>query len=470
MSTFEIAILVMIGILLLLVVYLIVRVTVYISYDRGGEDRMSELIMSLRDRIGESNEKSSREINSAMMRGFASIQESSRAGMNDVNAAMREVNSAMRQGLEGVQTAMDKSLGEIRGTTDQKLAEISGTMDKDLTLVRETMDKNLADIRDTTDRNLTAMQANINDKLDKSLNERLDSSFRQVGNQLEALYKSLGELQNLESGVASLNRTLANVKTRGIYGEAQLRNLLANIMDKSQYGENVATVPGSAQRVEFAVKIPDKDSGGFIWLPIDSKYPADIYNKIMEAAEAADADALKAAQKELKDRIRSEARDISSKYVSPPDTTDFAIMFLPTEGLYSEVLRLGDLVERIQAENKIVIAGPSTLAALLNSLSIGFRYLTVNKKSEQILKLLGDFRTQFAKFDQLIVQTQKRIADAQEKTDALARRSGMIQKKLQKVEQLGYEGPAICDSGAEITHDGDDAFEEVEIADISEDI
>ena len=433
MSTFEMALLVMLALLLILVVYLIVRVTVYILYDQGGEDRMSELIMSLRDRIGESSEKSAREINGAMMRGFASIQESSRASMNDVNAAMREVNSVMRQGLASVQAAMDKNLGDIRETTN----------------------RNLTDIRDTTDRNLTAMQANINDKLDKSLNERLDSSFQQVGRQLEALYKSLGELKNLESGVASLNRTLANVKTRGIYGEAQLRNLLTNIMDRSQYEENVATVPHSTQRVEFAVKIPDKTGGGFIWLPIDSKYPADIYNKIMQAAEDADAEALKTAQKELRDRIRLEAASISSKYVSPPDTTDFAIMFLPTEGLYSEVLRMGDLVENVQEQNKIVIAGPSTLAALLNSLSIGFRYLTVNKKSEQILKLLGDFRTQFAKFDELITQTQKRIADAQEKTDALAKRSGMIQKRLQSVEQLGYESDHVIEAYDEMPQEGD---------------
>ena len=388
MSTFEIALLAMLGLLLLLVIYLIVRITVYISYDQGGEDRMTELIMRLRDRIGESSEKSSREINGAMMRGFASMQESSRDGM-------REINAAMRQGLE--------------------------------------------DIRKTTDKNLVSMQSDINEKLDKSLNERLDSSFRQVGTQLEALYKSLGELRNLESGVASLNRTLANVKTRGIYGEAQLRNLLANIMDKSQYEENVATVPHSTERVEFAVKIPDKDSGGFIWLPIDSKYPADIYSRITDAARDGDAETLKDAQRELRDRIRQEAKNISSKYVSPPDTTDFAIMFLPTEGLYSEVLRLEDLVERIQSDFKIVITGPSTLAALLNSLSIGFRYLTVNKKSEQILKLLGDFRNQFTKFDMLIDQAHRRIIDAQEKTEALAKRSEMIQKKLQKVDQLGYE-------------------------------
>ncbi len=403
MSTFEIAILAMIAVLLIMMVYLIVRVTIYIAYDRSGDDRMTGQIMSLRDRINESTERSAKEINEAMMRGFASVQSSSREGM-------REVSQTMRTGLESIRNDTDKQLTEIRETTN----------------------RNLADIR-----------TNINEKLDDSLNKRLDTSFKQVGDQLEALYKSLGELKNLESGVASLNRTLANVKTRGIYGETQLRKLLTDIMDRSQYEENVATVRGSSERVEFAVKIPDKDGGGFIWLPIDSKYPADIYGRIMDAAQEADAEALKLAQKELKDRIRAEAKDISSKYIAPPDTTDFAIMFLPTEGLYSEVLRLEDLVERIRTDNKIVIAGPSTLAALLNSLSIGFRYLTVNKKSEQILKLLGDFRTQFAKFDALIEQTHKRIAEAQAKTEDLAKRSGLIQKRLQKVEQLGYEAEEL---------------------------
>lgn len=403
MSTFEIALLAMIAVLLIMMVYLIVRVTIYIAYDRSGDDRMTGQIMSLRDRINESTERSAREINDAMMRGFASVQSSSRE-------SMREVSQTMRTGLES-----------IRNDTDKQLTEI----------------------RDTTNRNLADIRTNINEKLDDSLNKRLDTSFKQVGDQLEALYKSLGELKNLESGVASLNRTLANVKTRGIYGETQLRKLLTDIMDRSQYEENVATVRGSTERVEFAVKIPDKDGGGFIWLPIDSKYPADIYGRIMDAAQEADAEALKLAQKELKDRIRAEAKDISSKYIAPPDTTDFAIMFLPTEGLYSEVLRLEDLVERIRTDNKIVIAGPSTLAALLNSLSIGFRYLTVNKKSEQILKLLGDFRTQFAKFDALIEQTHKRIAEAQAKTEDLAKRSGLIQKRLQRVEQLGYEADEL---------------------------
>ena len=256
---------------------------------------------------------------------------------------------------------------------------------------------------------------------------------------MESLYKSLGELKSLESGVVNLNKTLSNVKARGVYGEMALANILANILDSSQYDTNVATKPRSSERVEFAVKIPDKDNKGFIYLPIDSKFPADIYAKVLEAAENADTAALKLAIAELKTRIRKEALTIRDKYVAPPNTTDFAIMFLPTEGLYSEVLRIDGLVEECQEKCKIVIAGPTTLTALLNSLSVGFKYLTVNKKSEEIMKLLGSFKGQFEKFNDLISRTQNRISDAQKAADQLRDRSAMIQKKLDKVELVSYE-------------------------------
>jgi DNA recombination protein RmuC len=229
------------------------------------------------------------------------------------------------------------------------------------------------------------------------------------------------------------------VKARGIYGEMALENLLANILDKNQYETNVATRPRSAERVEFAVKIPDKENKGFIYLPIDSKFPADIYGKVLETAENADVENLKVAIQELKTRIRKEAMTIRDKYVAPPHTTDFAIMFLPTEGLYSEVLRIDGLVEECQQKYKIVVAGPTTLTAILNSLSIGFKYLTVNKKSEEIMKLLGNFKSQFVKFNDLIVKTQDKISHAQKAAEQLGERSSKIQKKLDKVELVSYD-------------------------------
>lgn len=329
------------------------------------------------------------------------------------------------------QEAIRRSLMEMQESTEKRLLANSTTVNKSIS-------EGLNTIQEATDRKLSEIQKNVDAKLDKNLNERLDESFKQVGERLESLYKSLGELKSLESGVVNLNKTLSNVKARGVYGEMALENILANILDSSQYETNVATKPRSTERVEFAVKIPDKDNKGFIYLPIDSKFPADIYGKVLEAAENADTVALKTAITELKTRIKKEALTIRDKYISPPNTTDFAIMFLPTEGLYSEVLRIDGLVEECQEKCKIVIAGPTTLTALLNSLSVGFKYLTVNKKSEEIMKLLGNFKGQFEKFNDLITRTQNRISDAQKAADQLRDRSSMIQKKLDKVELVSY--------------------------------
>ena len=330
------------------------------------------------------------------------------------------------------QETIRRSLMEMQESTEKRLLANSTTVNKSIS-------EGLSTIQEATDRKLSEIQKNVDAKLDKNLNERLDESFKQVGERLESLYKSLGELKSLESGVVNLNKTLSNVKARGVYGEMALENILANILDNSQYDTNVATKPRSTERVEFAVKIPDKDNKGFIYLPIDSKFPADTYANVLEAAENADAVALKAAIGELKIRIKKEAMTIRDKYIAPPHTTDFAIMFLPTEGLYSEVLRIDGLVEECQEKCKIVISGPTTLTALLNSLSVGFKYLTVNKKSEEIMKLLGNFKGQFEKFNDLITRTQNRISDAQKAADQLRDRSSMIQKKLDKVELVSYE-------------------------------
>ena len=342
-------------------------------------------------------------------------------------------HTVSEMGRDNILPDVDRRLSDLQIAV---IREISDGQSRDAAALRE----GLIDLWENTDRKLSEIQGNVNDKLDKSLNERLDENFKQVGERLESLYRSLGELKNLESGVTSLNKTLSNVKSRGVYGEIQLGNILANILDRSQYDVNVASKLNSNDFVEYAVKIPDKDDrGGFIWLPIDSKFPADIYGKIADAERDADAAGLKAARKELKDRIRSEALSIRDKYVAPPYTTDFAVMFLPTESLYAEVLRIDGLAEECQAKYKTVICGPMTLTAMINSLSVGFRYLTVNKKTDEILKTLSAFRTQFEKFDELIGQTEKSLEAAQKKTEKLHDRNRMIREKLNKVESLDYD-------------------------------
>ena len=356
----------------------------------------------------------------------------------DQDALKIDVIKEISEGQFKNQETIRRSLMDMQESTEKRLLANSTTVNKSIS-------EGLSSIQEATDRKLSEIQKNVDAKLDKNLNERLDESFKQVGERLESLYKSLGELKSLESGVMNLNKTLSNVKARGVYGEMALENILANILDSSQYDTNVATKPRSSERVEFAVKIPDKDNKGFIYLPIDSKFPADIYAKVLEAAENADTVALKLAITELKTRIKREALTIRDKYISPPNTTDFAIMFLPTEGLYSEVLRIDGLVEECQEKCKIVIAGPTTLTALLNSLSVGFKYLTVNKKSEEIMKLLGNFKGQFEKFNDLITRTQNRISDAQKAAEQLRDRSSMIQKKLDKVELVSYEETEVVE-------------------------
>ncbi len=333
-----------------------------------------------------------------------------------------DLSSALKDSFHRMEVELLKNTSEGQLSTQQMIA------------------RSLTDIQNANDRRLTAIQNSVNEKLDRSLNERLDVSFKQIGDQLSTLYKSLGELQSLSAGVTDLQKTLSNVKTRGIFGELQLKNILMDIMDSSQYEENVATKAKSSDRVEFAVKIPDKDDpGAFLYLPIDSKFPADIYNRILDASNNGDAEGLKQSVKELEQRIKTEARTIRDKYLDPPHTTDFAVMFLPTEGLYAEVIRIAGLAQWCQKECKIVLSGPTTLAALLNSLSIGFRYLTVNKNSRDILHILSAVKAQYQKFGLLIQKTQKKLQEAQSVADDLQSRNELIQKRLSKVEVIGEE-------------------------------
>ena len=299
------------------------------------------------------------------------------------------------------------------------------------------LNNSLKDIQESNEQKLDKIERTVNEKLDETLNNRLDSSFKQIGDQLIELYKSLGEINKLSNGVTDLNKTLSNVKTRGTWGEIQLQAILEQTMIPSQYETNVATKSNSNDRVEFAIKIPTKDdSDEFIYLPIDSKMPIDIYNRIVEASEIANAQALTAATKELEQRIKTEARTIRDKYIDPPHTTDFAIMFLPTEGLYAEALRINGLLEWCQTNCKIVISGPSTITALLNSLRLGFSNMALNKKSKDVLKLLQAIKTQYSTLSGLIDKTQKKLHDATVATEALKTRTDMIQKKMTKIEQL----------------------------------
>ena len=314
-------------------------------------------------------------------------------------------------------------------------------MNKDFTAfqslenIRRSVDEKLESIRRENLRQLDEMRQTVDEKLQKTLEEKMNKSFSLVNERLEQVYKGLGEMQTLAVGVGDLKKVLSNVKTRGILGEIQLGAILSEILTKEQYEENIATKKGSKNVVEFAIKLPS-DGAGTVYLPVDSKFPGDTYSALRDAVESCDKQRIEAAQKALVQRIKGEAKDIHDKYIDPPNTTEFAIMFLPFEGLYSEVVNMG-LVEVLQREYKVNIAGPSTMAALLNSLQMGFKTLAVQKRSAEVWKILGGVKTEFDKFNDVLVMTQQRLDQANKELDKLVGvRTRQIQRQLKDVESV----------------------------------
>ena len=303
--------------------------------------------------------------------------------------------------------------------------------------IRRSVERQLADIREDNGKKLDEMRSIVDEKLQKTLEDKLSRSFALVSERLEQVYKGLGEMQTLASGVGDLSKVLSNVKTRGILGEIQLGAILGEMMAPEQYEVNAKVKQATNERVEFAIKLPADD--GTVLLPIDSKFPADAYTNLMDAYEQGNADAVKAAQAVLKGRIKEFAADIAKKYINPPYTTEFAVMFLPTEGLYAEVLRL-NLMEPIQREYRVSIAGPSTMAALLNSLQMGFKSVAIQKRSGEVWKVLGAVKTEFASFEKTLAKTRDRLRLADEELGRLiGARTHKINRSLERVTALPAE-------------------------------
>lgn len=318
---------------------------------------------------------------------------------------------------------------------EQRLHSFSSGNTQSLENIRRSVDEKLESIRRENLRQLDEMRQTVDEKFQKTLEEKMNKSFSLVNERLEQVYKGLGEMQTLAVGVGDLKKVLSNVKTRGILGEIQLGAILSEILSKEQYEENIATKKGSKNVVEFAIKLP-ADGAGTVYLPIDSKFPGDTYSALREAVESGDRQSIESARKALVQRIKSEAKDIHDKYIDPPNTTEFAIMFLPFEGLYSEVVNMG-LVEVLQREYKVNIAGPSTMAALLNSLQMGFKTLAVQKRSAEVWKILGSVKTEFDKFNDVLVMTQQRLDQANKELDKLVGvRTRQIQRQLKDVESV----------------------------------
>lgn len=318
---------------------------------------------------------------------------------------------------------------------EQRLHSFSSGNAQSLENIRRSVDEKLESIRRENLRQLDEMRQTVDEKLQKTLEEKMNKSFSLVNERLEQVYKGLGEMQTLAVGVGDLKKVLSNVKTRGILGEIQLGAILSEILTKEQYEENIATKKGSKNVVEFAIKLPS-DGAGTVYLPVDSKFPGDTYSALRDAVESGDRQSIESAKKALVQRIKGEAKDIHDKYIDPPNTTEFAIMFLPFEGLYSEVVNMG-LVEVLQREYKVNIAGPSTMAALLNSLQMGFKTLAVQKRSAEVWQILGGVKTEFDKFNDVLVMTQQRLDQANKELDKLVGvRTRQIQRQLKDVESV----------------------------------
>jgi len=329
------------------------------------------------------------------------------------------------------------ALKRVADTLTEQLRALSDANERRLADVRATVEQRLATLQQGNEQKLEQMRATVDEKLHATLEQRLGESFKQVADRLEQVHRGLGEMQLLAKDVGSLNRVLTNVKTRGIFGEVQLSGLLEQVFTPEQYATNVETVPGTGARVEFAIKLPGRRQDNEpLWLPIDCKFPREDYERLVEAQERADPAGMEAAGRAIEVRLRNEAKAIREKYLAPPHTTDFGIMFVPTEGLYAEALRRPGLVEGIQREYKVMLTGPTTLLATLSSLQMGFRTLALEKRSAEVWEVLGAVKTEFGKFGEVLAKTKKKLEEASNTIDAAQRRTRAMTRSLKSVEAV----------------------------------
>lgn len=342
-------------------------------------------------------------------------------------------------------------MDSLRRETTEQLSKNREGIEQRLDRVNDTVNKQLGDIRSDNTLQLEKMRNTVDEKLTSTLNDRLTASFKTVSDQLESVYKGLGDMQSVAAGVGDLKKVLSGVKTRGILGEVQLGAILADILTPEQYDTNVATKPGSSERVEFAVKIPMSE-GGFTYLPIDSKFPGDAYEHLMDATEAGDKDAIEAARKILDQQIKNEAKDISSKYISVPETTNFGIMFLPFEGLYAEVVNHPGLIGTLAHDYHINVAGPSTMAAILNSLEMSYQTLNLQKRTNDVLLVLQAVKAELPKYQDALRKAQKQIRTAGDTVDNLiTTRTNVMERKLKSIDAMGdpAEAERLLGTGVE---------------------
>ena len=363
----------------------------------------------------------------------------------ELTASLRDNREEMSKGIDNLTAKLEEKLTTIAETIKSNAKEDREQLSQSLKDFNELHKQKFNDMTlkqekliETTNERLEKMRETVDEKLHKTLEERLGRSFKLVSERLEAVQKGLGEMQNLASGVGDLKKVLSNVKTRGVLGEIQLGNILEQIMAPEQYDQNVKTKSGSDAHVEFAIKLPGKDvSGKEVYLPIDAKFPQEDFIRLQGAYDVGDPVAIDKANKDLMRSIKNFAKDIRDKYIDPPNTTDFGIMFLPVEGLFAEVARQPEMITMLQREYKIIVTGPTTLAAMLNSLQMGFKTLAIQKRSSEVWKILGAVKTEFGKFGGVLEKAQKKITEANNELDNLVgTRTRMMFSKLKGVEEL----------------------------------
>ena len=370
------------------------------------------------------------------------IRQTARSGREELTGAVNSWGDFQLKRMSEIAGLQKNQLDTFMGKLDALSASTETRMER----LRAVVEERLGLIQEDNGRKLEQIRAMVDEKLHETLERRLGESFKLVSERLEQVQKGLGEMQSLANGVGDLKKVLTNVKTRGTFGEIRLAGLLEQILAPVQYESNVETRPNSGQRVEFALRLPGQGDQ-VVWLPVDSKFPQEDYLRLVEAQERGDAVAASDAVRQLDRALRDMAKTIRDKYLDPPRTTDFAVMFLPTEGLYAEALRRPELFEALQREYKVVLAGPTTLAALLNSLQMGFRTLAIEKRSSEVWHLLGAVRTEFSKFGLVLEKTRKKLQEAGNQIDLAATRSRVIERKLRDVQNVpGDESQALLES------------------------
>ncbi len=369
------------------------------------------------------------------------LAEFSQSNQESAKHARTELSTALKDFRDSLQKQMSDAAGMQKQQLDSfatQLTDLSAKIEKKFDELRAGVDGKLTQLQADNTAKLEEMRRTVDEKLQGTLEKRLGESFKQVSDRLEQVHKGLGEMQTLATGVGDLKRMLTNVKTRGTWGEMQLGNLLEQILTPEQYGRNVQTNPSGRETVEFAIKLPGRDDrdGSVVWLPLDAKFPKEDYERLVDASERGDVAGVEQATKDLELRVRSQAKDIRDKYICPPHTTDFGLLYVPTEGLYAEVVRRHGLIDTLQREYRVNVVGPTTLAALLNSLQMGFRTLAIQKQSSEVWKVLGAVKAEFGKFGDVLDKVKKKIDETGNTIEEAAHRSRQLEKKLRKVEAL----------------------------------